>query len=201
MDVSLGCIVEGKGEVSAVRILLRRVAAGIDPSISVRPVIAMHARSALLRGGELERAVQALSYRLTRNSGMLILLDSDDEQACVLGPALLRRANSARPDVRIRVVLATREYEAWFLAAAESLAGKSGLRSDFTPPADPEKIRGAKEYLARNMKSGGTYSPTRHQPALTEQFDLAAARSAKSFQKFCRDLQSLLAEISSDPHC
>src|SRR5258707_5005194 len=187
MDVCFGCIVEGQGEASAVPILLRRVTAGVDPSIRVHSIIARHSRSALVRPGELERAVQALSYKLHGDSGILILLDSDDEQACVLGPTLLRRAKSARPDARIRVVIATREYEAWFLAAAESLAGKSGLRLDFARPPEPEIIRDAKRYLARNMENGQTYSPTRHQPTLTAQLDLAAARTSKSFDKLWRD--------------
>lgn len=196
MDVCLGCIVEGQGEVLALPVLLRRVAASFDPSISIdRPLIARHSRNALIRHRELERAVQALSYRLRGNNGILILLDSDDDPACVLGPALLQRAMAARPDVPVRVVFAVREYEAWFLAAAESIAGRSGLLSDLTRPPDPEAIRGAKQYLARHMKAGQVYSPTRHQPALTAQFDLASARSAKSFDKFCRDFSSLLAEI------
>ena len=196
MDVCVGCIVEGQGESGAVPILLRRVAAEVDISICVRPVIARHSRHSLIRNGELERAVQALSYRLYGRSGILILLDADDEPPCVLGPALLRRAEGARPDVCTRVVLATREYEAWFLAAAESLAGKSGLRPDLVSPEEPEVIRDAKRWLTQNMEAGQIYSPTRHQPALTAQFDLAAARNAKSFAKFYRDVCSLILEVA-----
>ena len=36
---------------------------------------------------------------------------------------ILERAASVRSDRRIQVVLAQREYEAWFLAAADSIAG------------------------------------------------------------------------------
>ena len=195
MDFCFGCIVEGQGESSAVPILVRRVAAEVDASIRARIVIARHPRHALLRDGELERAVQALSYRLRGRSGIIVLLDSDDEPACTLGPALLRRAKGVRPDIGTRVVLARREYEAWFLAAAESIAGKSGLLPNLSPPQDPELIRGAKEWLTRNMEAGQVYSPTRHQSAFTAQFDLAAARGAKSFDKFCRDVRSLILEV------
>ncbi len=195
MDLCFGCIVEGQGESSALPILLRRIAAEVDVSIRVQTVIARHSRHLLVRDGELERAVQALSYRLHSRSGILVVLDSDDDPACALGPALLRRAKGVRPDVRTRVVLATREYEACFLAAAESLAGRCGLRPDLVSPQEPEVIRGAKQWLTRNMEAGQIYSPTRHQPALTAQFDLAAARSAKSFDKFCRDVCSLIFEL------
>ena len=175
MDVCFGCIVEGQGESSAVPILLRRITEAVDQSIRVHTVIARHSRNALVRQGELERAVQALSYRLQGNSGILILLDSDDDQPCVLGPDLLQRAQRARPDVRIRLVLATREYETWFLAAAESLAGKSGLRPDLVRPPEPEIMDDTQPMLSRigesfrlrwfEMQKGGwlaTWNSTKH---------------------------------------
>ena len=43
------------------------------------------------------------------------------------------------------VFLAKKEFEAWFLAAAESLRGQQGLPLDLTSPHYPENIRGAKE--------------------------------------------------------
>ncbi len=45
-------------------------------------------------------------------------------------PALLNRARTVRSDMLISVIMAKLEYEAWFLAAAESLRGKRGLPSD-----------------------------------------------------------------------
>lgn len=115
----------------------------------------------------------------------------------MLAPALLGRLTDALPHLRTRVVLASKEYESWFLAAAQSLAGKSGLRPDLLRPPEPEAVRGAKEWLTRNMEGTQIYSPARHQPALTARFDLASARNANSFDKLCRDVRSLIAEIIS----
>ena len=74
-----------------------------------------------------------------RAGGVLVLLDADDDCPAALGPALLERARAARSDVPISVVLANREFEAWFIAAAESLAGTHGFPADLTPPLTPRR--------------------------------------------------------------
>jgi len=96
-----------------------------------------------------------------------------------------------RDDVTVSVVLAKCEFEAWFLAAAESLRGERGLGHDLVSPGDPEGIRGAKEWL-RGRMTGATYSETLDQPALTARFDLDAARRADSFDKCFREIRRLL---------
>ena len=106
---------------------------------------------------------------------------------------MLRRAHAARADQHIRVVLAKREYEAWFLAAARSIAGQREIDKSTTPPSAPESIRGAKEWLSSRMPANRAYSPTRDQPALTAVFDIDAARAAPSFDKLWRDVTYLLA--------
>jgi hypothetical protein len=83
-----------------------------------------------------------------------------------------------------------REYEAWFLAAAESLRGRRGLPSDLEAPATPEAFRDAKGWLGDRMPRG--YSPTADQPALTDLFDLERARRSPSFDKLVRELTRLL---------
>jgi ABC-type cobalamin transport system ATPase subunit len=80
---------------------------------------------------------------------------------------------------------------AWYLAAAASLAGQRGLKAPLSPPANPEAIRGAKEWLTKNMTPGKKYSPAIDQPAFAATFDLEAARAAPSFAKLCRDILSL----------
>jgi hypothetical protein len=49
-------------------------------------------------------------------------------------------------------VLANKEFEAWFLAGASSLAGHHGFPADLAPPPEPESIRGAKEWLTKQRK-------------------------------------------------
>jgi hypothetical protein len=156
-SLPIACIVEGHGEVEAVPILIRRIAARVDPARSIlvkRPL--RITRSQLVRARELERAIELAARQLGRQGGILVLIDSDDDCPAELGPQLLDRARKARSDFPIGVVLAKREFEGWFLASAESLRGKRGLPDDLTSPPDPESIRGAKEWMARHMIGGGT---------------------------------------------
>ncbi|MFD0884698.1 DUF4276 family protein [Streptosporangium algeriense] len=150
-------------------------------------------RSRLVARGGVENAVLQASYQLTGAGGILLLIDSDDDCPATLGPELLRRACEARGDREISVVLACREFEAWFLAAAESLSGHRGLADPLLPPPDPEGIRGAKEWLSARKSDGTRYRETVDQAALAALFDLEQARkAAPSFDKFWRDVERLL---------
>jgi hypothetical protein len=189
----LACIVEGDGECEAVPILIRRIAQSLDPALvpAVNPVLRVPA-ARLIKQGELERSVELAARRLGGAGGILIVLDCDDGCPANEGPALLQRAITARSDLPIAVVLAKREYESWFLAAAKSLRGQRGLAQDLTAPPDPEAIRGAKEWLSERMQTPHGYSETSDQPALTALFDMQMARCSDSFDKCCREIERLL---------
>jgi len=191
--VRLAAIVEGDGECEAIPLLVRRIALTLDPGFVpvVQPILRVPG-SRLIKQGELERTVEFAARKLGAPGGILIVLDCDDGCPATEAPALLQRAMAARPDFAISVVLAKREYEAWFMAAAESLRGERGLPADLAIPPNPEMIRDAKGWLADRMPSGRGYSETSDQPALTATFDLTAARSADSFDKCYREIIRLL---------
>ena len=187
-------IVEGPGEVDAIPILIRRIAAtavpGAVPHVP-RPIRVK--RDRFLKENELERYVDLAARQSGPDGGVLIVLDADDDCPAELASRIVRRATHARSDRRIKVVLARREYEAWFLAAADSIAGRRGLPSDISPPNDAESIRDAKGWLTSRMPPGRAYKETRDQPALTSLFDLAKARrAASSFDKMWRTVTQLL---------
>ncbi len=145
---NLVAIVEGHGEVQAVPILIRRIAEAVSPGVVPEVSRPMRVkRSGLLKEGELERAIDLAARTVGADGRILVLLDADRDCPAELGPRILLRANAARNDRLIRVVLAKVEYEAWFLAAADSIAGLRGLREDATAPVDPESIRDAKGWL------------------------------------------------------
>jgi hypothetical protein len=196
----LACIVEGHGEVQAVPVLLRRLANALNPTLAlqVEPPIRI-TKSKLLQAGELERAVELAARKVGSAGAILILLDSDEDCPATLGPNLLGRACAARGDIPISVVLAKHEFEAWFLAAAESLRGRRGLRDDLVTPVQPESVGGAKEWLADHMRGDHHYVETLDQPALAAIFDLAAARRADSFDKCWREMNRLMAETTTYP--
>lgn len=189
-------IVEGHGEVLAAPILIQRIAAAAvpDTELSVPTPIRVN-RNRLLNEGILERYVNLAAQQSGRDGRILIMLDADDDCPRNLASAILRRAADARSDRRIGVVLASREYEAWFLAAADSLAGRRDLNANATAPDNPESIRNAKGWLANRMPSGRAYQETRDQPAFSNLFDLdQARRRAPSFDKMWRTVADLAGQ-------
>lgn len=195
--LKLGLVVEGHGEVKAAPILLRRIAAEIDPSATLeilQPI--RRSRASLVKPGELERAVELAARKARPDGSVLVLLDSDEDCPARLAPDLLRRGRSAGLGLPVSVILPRREFEAWFLAAAESLRGQRGLPLDLVPPQNPGEIRGAKEWLRDRMR-GHVYSPTIDQPALAAMIDLHQARTAASFDKCYRDLRVLIERFQA----
>lgn len=191
MTITLGCIVEGHGEVQAVPRLVHRIAAEVSPgTVVVTPAPLRRPRGTLVKAAEFERHVQLMARKVGPGGGVLVLLDADDDCPADLGPSLLRRAIDVRHDLKISVVVAKMEFEAWFLAAARSLAGVCGLPADLQPPDAPESIRAAKSWLSQRMDR--PYSPTVDQAALVGAMDLAAARAADSFDKCYRDISAML---------
>ena len=121
------------------------------------------------------------------------LLDADDDCPAEYGPLLLARAQAARPDRQVSVVLANREFEAWFLAAAPSLAGQFGFPGEFSRPQHPETPRDCKGLLTKARPKGQPYKETVDQAPLTSVFDLKMAREhSDSFDKFYREVSRLL---------
>ncbi|RKU37417.1 hypothetical protein C6496_10035 [Candidatus Poribacteria bacterium] len=196
MTIQIGCIVEGHGEVEAVPVLIRRVAAHLYPELAIiipRPI--RISRDKLLQAGGLEQWVEVVSVRVGTQGAIFVILDSDDDCPAELGPELLHRASRVQVGLPVAVVLAKCEFEAWFLAAAESLRGQRGLSDDVHSPHDPETIRGAKEWLTYRMEGSKTYSETTDQPALAALFDIEQARQADSFDKCYRDIVRLLGRL------
>lgn len=199
MSHRIAPIVEGFGDVEAVPILIRRIATEFDPSMSVvvlRPFRVP--RSKLVKVGEIERAVEFAARATGSQGAIVVLVDSDDDCPATLGPALLGRAKITRSDRPIGVVLAKYEFEAWFLAAAESLRGRRRLRNDITAPPDPEGVRDAKGWLSDRMPPNSRYREVLDQPALTQLFDMTAARTAPSFDKCWRELTRMLEKLRGD---
>lgn len=201
MILNLGCIVEGHAEESALPILLRRLWQELVPNLDLRiarPI--RRSRKKLVKPNELEKAVDFAARQVRPPRAVLVLIDADDDCPAELGPQLVLRAKQARSDVATGVVLAKREFEAWFLAAIESLGGRCGLAQKPEVVPAPECIRDAKNALTRNMAGSQAYSPVPDQPALTAVFDMQLARQrSDSFDKCWREIERLFAEASSQP--
>lgn len=188
-------IVEGYGEVAAVPVLLRRLrdefhAWGVDVNRPIR-----RRRSELVQETELRRTIR-LAQLQPNCDAILILFDSDRDCPRKLAPRLRSWAKSEAGQVPCDVVMAHKEYEAWFLATIESLRGKRGIRMDATSHPDPEMPRGAKRHLEKRMRPEVSYMERADQPALSALFDLKTAyRKCRSFRKLAKAFRELLEEM------
>jgi hypothetical protein len=196
MSPTVVCIVEGHAEVDSLPILMRRLFADLGhPEIQVPPPIRCP-KNKIVRGddiinrAELERAIRLATFKLpsAASGAILVILDSDDGCPARLGPRILSLSREIRGDVCARVVIPKREYEAWLVAAVESLRGHRRIREDAERHPSPEGLADPKGYLTNQMHPGARYSETLDQPAFTALFDFALAETTESFRKMRREV-------------
>ena len=192
-------VVEGYGEVKAVPVLLRRLIAEAQSwCIEVRSPI-RSTRSQLATKKGIVRAVE-LARKRGGCGGILLLFDSDDDCPAKLGPQVQEWASGASGDIPCAVCIAHREYEAWFLATADSLRGHKAMKPDAMPHPNPESPRGAKEELGRRCMSVNGYKATKHQPELSGRMCLADAyRRCRSFRKLVASVGTLMQSMGQLP--
>lgn len=195
--IHLAPIVEGHGEVNAVRQLLERTTHVVSTNCvaNVLPPIRIPKAKLINDRDELLRAVDLATLKLRLLEGghrvVFILLDGDDDPACILAPRILADVRRERPSVFVSCVIAVIEYETWFVAAAESL--DRFLAAEFRDhiPTDPEGERRGKGWIQRFIAKT-KYSETVDQVRLTSAFDINLARTrSRSFDKLCRELVAL----------
>ena len=196
--MTIQLIVEGYGEVDAFPVLLRRfIEAAQAWEIKIaRPL--RGTRYQLARREDLQKFIR-VALKQPECRAILVLLDGDLECPAEFGPRLQIWAAEAAQPVPCRVVIAHAEYEAWFLAAIESLRGYRGIRNDAEPFPEPEKYRGAKEQLETRMQVGDKYRERTDQPALSGRLSLADAyRRSRSFRKLVGSFGFLAQAMGQD---
>ena len=183
----IASIVEGDGEEGSLHVLLERIGyelLGAEFIDVLQPDRKRKNRLVKDIDGELSKAVSLAARGLVKRGGdglptlILILLDEDDDCAKTIAPNMNGVARAARSDFRSACVVAVKEYETWFVAAAQSLAQYLVLGTD-DPPADPEGQRCGKGWIEaryRGRKQGRKYSPTVDQPRMTAAMDLRVCR-------------------------
>jgi hypothetical protein len=207
MTLYVAPIVEGETEERCIKIILSRIwrellAAADREELCVLEPNPAH-RSALVKNDhpalaeKVEQSFRKLRSRL-RNPGvdrgfLLLLIDADDDCSAKLAPKLLERARAARSDADFGCVLAKRELENWFKAAAASLAGVSGLPDDLSVPANPEDGSGDM-WLTRQMQRRNPrrkYTKPGDAVELAQRMDLRQCHEhSSSFVKLCRELEA-----------
>ena len=191
-------IVEGYGEVEAFPVLLRRLrdeAQAWNVNIG-RPI--RRSRSQLVQKAGVEQAVR-LALKEQNCGAIIILFDGDDDCPAELGPTVQAWAAAVANNIPCGVVIAHREYEAWFLAAIESLRGYRGVMADAKPHPNPENPRGATEQFEARMQAGASYLKRIDQPKYSAKFSLSDAyRRSRSFRKLASSFGRLVSSMGKD---
>lgn len=191
-------VVEGGGEVAAFPVLLRRLIDAAEAwEVGIgKPVL--KPRGQLVRRKTLGNAVR-LAIKQPECRSVLILIDGDDDCPAELGPRMKAWAANEAGGRPCEVVIAQREYEAWFLAGLEALRGRSGITADAPLHPRPEEPRDAKRQLKIRMGTQGAYFPTAHQAALSARFSLPCGwRRSGSFRKLSRSFGALVRGMGKD---
>ena len=189
--IAIASIVEGDGEVRALPVLLRRLSNWLPASQhpQLLPPIRVHRDRFLNRDDEFRKQLLLAAAKCGDQGWILVVLDADDDCPAELAATVYQRAQQHVPHRCLSVVIANREFEAWFIAAARSLDGYRGFR---TPKEiiDAEVPRDAKGWL-RNHIEGGIYREVLDQPAFAANFDLQQAfDNSRSFRKLWKEWQT-----------
>lgn len=204
-------IVEGHGEVAAVPTLLKRWLrfrryrnVEVDVAGPVRAAGKGAIKVTHDRENELgvEYYLEIALRRRPLPDAVLVLLDADADCPSTLAPSLLARARTMVPaDFPVGVVIAKREYEAWFLAAFPSTQFRQALtdqgfrltRRSLPRGMDIEEVADAKGRIA-DLIGLAKYEETSHQDALTQILPSTPGmtRRSRSFRKLLKELDELL---------
>jgi hypothetical protein len=206
-------VVEGHGEDRAVLKLLTRLCADVAIShlIWASPIRA----SALTTEAGIRNVCELLRKKDCDRA--LLLRDEDDKCPAQVAPQTASWVRALALPFPVSVVLAHKEFEAWFLPCIHLMAGKplkspQGIPLQSVLPGSrfgeneenigtaAESIRGVKEYLRRYFPKGAPYKPTTHQLALTQSIDFGVLRGVKmpSFLKLENALRFLVSALPGD---
>lgn len=194
-------VVEGDGDVKAVPCLIHAILRNLgDRSLQVGKPKNAHGSANLKRPGGIERLVK-YAWTDPKCAGVLVVMDSDDDCPVTLAKALAERVRVAGCLKPTAIVAAATEYESWFLASCQTLAGFSSdevmlLPRNLSFSGDCDSKRGAKQWIDRQFPKGRCYKETMHQVMFTRSIshELAASRS-RSFRRMLAAVDSLRKAI------
>jgi len=192
-------IVEGHGEVEAVPVLLRRIAMEFEKyDLRVESPYRLPRGSMLHSEEKLNAALRLAAGRLLATglpSGIVVCHDANGDTVEDLREQLRPRLALVDDRIKVHHAIPVREYEAWFLAAAESFRDHPRCRPDAPLIANAEEIRGAKEAFQRSiLRDGEYYSETVDQSRFTSIFDLKLAMRCVSFESLMIEMETWFTE-------
>jgi hypothetical protein len=197
MRIRVSPIVEGHGEVQALRVLLDRIVDALAPGRSIdvlRPI--RRPRGTLVKTDGARRAAALARLKLGRAEEgrrvVLLLIDSDGECPAEVGPRLAGYLKEEAGDCEVIVAIAHLEYETWLAGSAGTMTDLLDLSARERLPARPEEERVGKKWIETRFREG-RYSEAVDQARLTARLDVAGCRArCPSFDRLCRRLAEVL---------
>lgn len=196
-------VVEGPGDAEALPILLRKILTHLGKcKIGVATAKNAHGCGNLEKAGGLEKFVE-YAFRSPACGGVLIAVDTDHPARCpkALASALAARIRAYGARKPVAVVLAENEFETWFLASIESIAGKAikgsvSIQTGAIHPAKCEEIRNPKSWLQKHFTGRQAYKETLHQAPMASLIDVGVAESrSRSFRRLVHAVSELTQAI------
>jgi hypothetical protein len=194
-------IVEGPGEVKSVPALLSRILVEMARyDVQVDEARNAHGCSNLLKPGGLEKFVE-IAASVPDCGTILILMDADRQCAVQIAQDFSRRVQAIHIHRPVQIVIAKCEYEAWFLASLETIAGhnlegRPGLPAGLTYNGEVEARIGVKEWLNQHFQKGRIYKETGDQVLMTRLIDTEhARRRSRSFRRLWHAVEEALDAI------
>lgn len=208
----IALIVEGYGEINAVPNLVSRwvITQGLDNFYPHKQVVCAYDSDKLKRN--IEHFVRLAMAN--QPDAILVIVDADRKEKGIggkpgkldcpaeLGPKLLSRAQVVCPHIPVGIVLAYKEYEAWFLHILPELQTAGEIPADIVLPifnSDEDTPRGSKERLEEIM--GRKYNErrdqlnlTRHLPTIGPLADEMKSHS-RSYLHLLTTLERLVREV------
>ena len=178
-------VVEGEGEVASVPILLRRLATEMQVHFVEIAKPIRRSRCKITNANDMTTVV-GYAKRLNNCGAVFYLFDADDTCPKQDAIRLQNLAAGLAYPLLSPLVLANKEYEAWFLADLPSYN------------ADPDHKRGAKEELENQL--GIHYNEIVDQPKYTNKMDLKKVYiRSRSFQKLVKEYFNMLKSLGYKP--
>ncbi len=186
-------IVEGEGEIDSVPKLIYKILRHLGRN----DFVVTDGKSA---GGCTNLKKQADLTRLLRSAeresgiiGTLILIDADDNCPVTLANEIVQLVNTISVRYSVVVVVANREYEAWFLASLETVRGSENIPADSVFSGDIEGKSDVKGWLTKQMPKGKAYKENTHQVLMTQKIDVTTAhQNSRSFRRLVHAVELLV---------
>ena len=193
-------IVEGPGDKQAVPGLVRRI---LYEKMNRFDIIVGRVIKANGKPGSVEKVERLLQYAILENcDGILVLFDADDECPYEEASKIANQAMALGLGVPVVVVYAEAEYESWFICnlapgRGQEIRERLSMENSVDAPKDVENIKGAKEWLTRNMPYNRAYKETSYQEPLTQYIDLGFTQTkSRSFRRLCHAVEELVQAVN-----